>query len=110
MAEITAKKSDSERSVTVQYDFPDTVAGLIEKYGEEAVHGAAVGTFTINLQALLRRHIDKTDEELQELATNWVPGTRGPAVKKTPLEKAKSALGSLTPEQRAELLAALQGG
>lgn len=109
MAAITAKKKDSDTSVTVNYDMPETLAGLVEKFGEDAVVGAAIDSFTISLQALIRRHIDKPQEEVQAIADAWVPGVRGPAVKKTPLEKAKSALSQMSAEERAELLAALAG-
>ena len=110
MTEITAKKKDSEKSVTVNYDLPEDHAGLVAKFGEEAVYGAAVDSFTISIQSLIRRHFDKSQEEIQAAVDGWVPGVRGPAVKKSPLEKAKAALSAMTPEQRAALLAELSAG
>lgn len=105
MTDITAKKKDSEASVTISYDLPESVQAAVERFGEDAVLNAVNDSFTIALQALIRRHIDKDPAEVQALADAWVPGQRGPAVKKTPAEKAAAALKSMTPEQRAELLA-----
>lgn len=107
MTEITAKKKDSEKSVTVNYDLPDTLAGLVEKFGEDAVLGAAQDAFTISIQSVIRRNFDKSQEEIQAAVDGWVPGQRAAAVKKTPAEKAAAALKAMTPEARAELLAQL---
>lgn len=105
---ISATKTGVDRTVTVDYEFPTTLQGLIEKFGEEAVLGAATGQFTINIQALIRRHFDKSQDEIQELVNAWLPGVRGPVSRATPFEKATSQLGKLSPEEKAELLARLQ--
>ncbi len=110
MATINAKKKDSEKVVSVEYDMPESLQGLVEKFGEDAVASAATDSFTINIQALIRRNFEKSQEEIQAAVSSWVPGVRGPAVKKSPLEKAKAALTAMSAEDRAALLAQLQGG
>ena len=108
--DITFKTKDNPEQRKVSFDMPENLQGLIEKFGEETVYSNAVGAFVISLQALARRHIEKSDEEIQELVTNWNPNVRSPAVKQTALEKAKSALKQMSAEDRAALLASLQAG
>ena len=110
MTDITAKKKDSDKAVTVAYDMPDTLAGLLEKFGEDAVASAATDSFVISIQSVIRRNFDKSQEEIEAAVATWQPGVRQAGVKKTPLEKAKSALAGLSAEARAELLAALTSG
>lgn len=106
---IKATKKDSDRVVKVHYPFPESLQGLTEKFGEDAVYGAAVDAFTINVQALIRRNFDKSDEDIQAAVNGWVPGVRQVGVKKSPLERAQAALRSMSAEDRAALLASLQG-
>lgn len=109
MATIKATKRDADKVVEVEYDMPETVEALVEKFGEDAVASAAADSFTISIQALIRRHIDKEQNEIEELVQNWRPGVRQPGVKKSPLEKAKAALSQMSAEDRAALLAQLGG-
>lgn len=109
MATIKATKKDTDKVVEVEYDMPETLEGLIEKFGAEAVASAAVDSFTISLQAVIRRNFDKSQEEIEAAVAQWAPGVRQPGVKKSPLEKAKAALSQMSAEDRAALLASLQG-
>ncbi len=109
MATIKATKKDADKVVEVEYDMPETLAALQEKFGEEAVASAAQDSFTIAIQALIRRHFDKSQEEIEELVNAWQPGVRGPVTKKTPLEKAQAALRQMSAEDRAALLASIGG-
>lgn len=109
MATIKATKRDADKVVEVEYDMPEGVDALVEKFGAEAVASAASDAFTISIQALIRRHFDKTQEEIQELVNAWLPGVRGPVAKKSPLEKAQAALRAMSDEDRAAFLASLGG-
>lgn len=109
MATINAKKKDSEKVVSVEYAMPEDLAGLTEKFGAEVVASAAIDSFTISIQSLIRRHFDKSQEEIQAAVEAWQPGVRTAGVKKTPLEKAQAALKAMSPEDRAKLLASLNG-
>lgn len=104
MAQISFKRKTDTESKSVEHSFPADLAGLTAQFGEESVYAAAKGQYTIGLQAFLRRHYDKDAAELQALATAWNPNERAPAVKQTAMEKASSALGNLTPEERKELI------
>jgi hypothetical protein len=109
MSTISAKKKDSDKVVSLEYDMPETLEALTEKFGAEVVASAAVDSFTISIQSLIRRHFDKSQEEIEAAVAAWQPGVRTAGVKKTPLEKAQAALKAMSPEDRAALLASLNG-
>jgi hypothetical protein len=106
--EISFKTKEQPESRKVNFDMPADLDALRAKFGDDSVYAAATGAYVISLQALARRHIEKSDEEIQELVTNWNPNERAPAVKQTPFERAAGALGKLTPEERQALMAKLQ--
>lgn len=108
--EIKFKTAGAEESKVVNYEFPETLEALTEKFGESAVLEAATANFIISIQALARRHFDKSDAEIQTLVDEWNPNERASAVKQTPFQKAQSQLGKLSDEERAELLRRLQSG
>lgn len=108
--DVSAKTKEHPEVVSVSYDIPDTLADLTAKFGEGVVASNAKGAIIISLQAFIRRHIDKSQEELNKLVAEWKPDTRASGPKKTALEKATEALSSLSAEQRAELLKQLTGG
>lgn len=107
--EISFKTKDHPESKSIQYDLPETLEGLTEKFGAESVLNAARSSYIIGLQAFCRRHIEKDVEEIQRLADDWNPNERAAAVKLSPFERATKALSGLSDEERAELLARLQG-
>ena len=115
MALISAKtkikvegQPDQEKVVTAEYGVPETLDALRAKFGDEVVASNAAGAIVIALQAFMRRHIDKSQEELQSLVSAWKPDIRAAVVRKSAFEKASEAIGGLTPEQRKELIAKLK--
>lgn len=109
MATIKATKKDQDKVVEVEYDMPETLDALSEKFGAAAVASAAVDSFTISIQSVIRRNFDKSQEEIEAAVAQWAPGVRQAGVKKSPLERAKAALSQMSAEERAALLASLQG-
>lgn len=107
--EVSAKTKEHPEAVTVEYNIPDTLAGLVETFGEEVVVGNAIDSIVISLQAFIRRHIEKPQAEVQALVAKWRPGERQAAVKKTPLERATAALAAMSDEDKTALLAKLRG-
>lgn len=109
MSEIKVKtgKDETAKTVTVQYNVPETVQGLVDKFGEEQVASLAGRAVTLAVQALVRQKIaaGTSEDALQGIVDAWVPGVRGPAVKKSPFERAQSALSNLSQEEMAALLA-----
>ena len=102
--EISAKTKEHPELVTVNYDIPESLGDLVAAFGEETVVNSARGALIIGVQAFVRRHIDKSQSEIESLVAAYRPDTRQPAVKKTAAERAQSAIGQMTPEERAELL------
>lgn len=101
--DITFKTKEQPEARKITYDMPEDFTGLVSRFGEDAVYKAAQGAFVISLQALARRHIEKSDEEIQELATSWNPNERSAPTKQSPFERAAGALGKLSAEEKAEL-------
>lgn len=108
--EISFKTKEHPEARKVNFDMPPDLEALRAKFGDESVYNAATGAYVISLQALARRHIEKSDEEIQALVDAWNPNERSPAVKQTAFEKATSALSKLSAEEKAELLAKLRAG
>lgn len=106
--EISFKTKDHPEARVVNYDMPEDLQGLRDKFGDDAVFQNAKAAIVISLQALARRHIEKPLEEVQALVDAFDPNTRAAPTKQSPEERAKSAISKLTPEARAELLAQLQ--
>jgi hypothetical protein len=105
--EISFKTKELPESRKVNFDMPADLDALVAKFGADSVYQAAAGAYVISLQALARRHIEKSDEEIQQLVTDWNPNERSPAVKQSAFERASSALSKLSPEEKAALLAKL---
>ena len=104
--DVSAKTSDSDRVVTVTYDFGKDMATSVEKFGENVVHSKFVQSAIIDLQSLIRRLLKagKTDDEINAEVSGWKPGAKV-TVRKSGKEKALDALGSLSEEDRAAILA-----
>lgn len=109
---ISAKTKDHPEPIEVEFDLPEDAEGLVAKYGLDLVADKARGALVIDIQAIMRRHIDNGADAaaIQDAVSQWVPGVRGPVTKQTPFQRASNALGSLSDEEKAELLRKLQGG
>lgn len=109
MSEVKVKtgSGDAAKTVVVNYDVPDTIAGLVAKYGDEQTAALAGRAITLAVQALVRQKLAAGNDEstLQATVDAWVPGVRGPVTKKSPLERATAALSGMSPEDLAALLA-----
>lgn len=107
--EITAKDTKTEASITVEYEFGETIAELVEKFGEEVVFNQARSSLVVALQGAIRTALKagKTDDEINTLVSEWKPGIRRQA--KSPQDKIKEQLASMDPEIRKALLKELSG-
>lgn len=105
---IEAKLTDSE-PVSVEYDFGDTLAEAVEKFGEEVVFTRYKAAAVIDLQALMRNMIraQKSEDEIREAVSEWKPGVRQ-LKGKSKEERARELLGKLSAEERAAILAEFQ--
>ena len=96
--EIKVKSKDFPDGITVNYDMPDSIEACIKRYGDETTYNLLTRQLTLGAQAIARNHIDN-ETEAQSAIDNWVPGVRQPGAKKSPLERASSLLGKLSPEE-----------
>lgn len=111
---VSAKTKEHPTPIEVEYDFAEGkgLKGLVDKFGEEVVYSRALSSLVIDLQALIRRHREKKDfdpKKLAEAVKAWKP-TTVTTQRKPMVERLKDDVTKLTPEQRAELLKALQAG
>ena len=106
---ITAKlgREEDAASISSEYDFGDTMEDAIELFGDEVVFNRFKAAVTVDIQAMQRRLAggdeSKTESEIQTILDEWKPGVQ--RTRKSPQDKAKSALENLSEEERAQLLA-----
>lgn len=115
---ITAKAGtdDGSPTATVSFDFGDNLAEASDLFGDDVVYGRFVSAATVDVQALIRRHLSstdkdgnstaKTEEEIQKIVAEYKPGT---STRKhlSATEKADRAIAKLTPEEKTALLESL---
>lgn len=109
---VTAKVGTEENapSASVTYDFGDNLDDSKNLFGADVVHARFKAASIVDLQALIRRHLDsdtpKSAAEIQELATAWKPGVQTKK-RKSPGEKIQDLLGDMSEADRATLLETL---
>ena len=104
MADIKVRSRKDSKEVVVQYDIPETIQALTEKYGEENVVELAQSTIILKIQAAVRMRIHEDASVLQGIADAWEPGVRQAGVRKSPLERATASLSAMSAEDLAALL------
>jgi len=117
---ITAKAgtTDEAPSATVEFDFGDNLAEASELFGDDVVFSRFVAAATVDVQALIRRHLSsedkdgnstaKSEEEIQSLVAEYKPGT-STRKRVSASEKAQRAIDNLTEAEKAALLESLMG-
>jgi hypothetical protein len=100
--EIPAERQNGS-SATAKYDMPDTVQGMVEKFGEDVCFSHIKRSLVIAIQAYMRPMIDagKSAEDIQAAVADWKPGVKKAA--KSPLERAREELSKMSPADRAAL-------
>ena len=120
---ISAKAgtTDEAPSASVNYDFGETLAEAEELFGADVVFSRFVAAATVDIQALIRRHLKtpedkdgnitgeaKSEEEIQAIVAEYKPGT-STRTRVSASEKAARAIDKLTEEEKAALLESLMG-
>lgn len=99
----------TDRQVSVNWDCPDTLKGMVEKFGEQICVAHLRSALTINVQAVARKGMadGKSDKEIQDAVNKYKPGlkVRG----KSPQEKLADQFAKMPADQKAALLAQLTG-
>lgn len=106
---ISAKlgTEDNSPSATVNFDFGDNLDEAVTLFGADVVYSRFKAAAVVDLQALIRRHLDgetpKTEAEIQALVTEWRPGVTTRKRKSTK-EKAEELFATLSEADKAALL------
>lgn len=112
MQKINARNGTEEDSPSaeVEYDFGDNLAEAVALFGDDVVYSRFKAAAIVDLQALIRRHLDgekpKTNEEIQALVTEWKPGVTK-RVRKSTKEKAEELFDSMSDDEKKALLESL---
>jgi hypothetical protein len=110
--ETNAPKTD--RSLEVEYDFGDTCAEAIAKFGEEVVFSNFKQSVVISLQGLVRRYLEKkddkhiSDEDIITKVAAWKPGVAAARTGENIQEKALKAFATMSAEDKASFIEKLK--
>jgi len=110
------------RRIETEYDFGDSLADAVEKFGEEVVFSSFVASAKVDAQALIRRHLKSnvpavegisserphTDEEIAAALAKWKPGVKSERSAASATDKMEALLGKMTDAQKLEMIAKLQ--
>lgn len=119
--DITAKLTNGDRKnvvreITVQMDMPETLAALVEKFGESVVLANAIDNLVIGAQAFLRSQLAKdgdkrmTDQQIVKAFAEWKPGVRKSADPAAKMEKIKKLTAGMDRDTLRKLLKELREG
>jgi hypothetical protein len=106
--QVSVKDPQSNREITVEYEFGSNLEDATAKFGEETIFASAIADLKVGLQAFVRTRLRKAEDEYMDDATiiaeaaNWTPGAKRAAA--DPMAKLTALLSKLSPEQRAALL------
>lgn len=111
-----AGTSDDSPSASVEYDFGENLVEASELFGDDVVFSRFVSAATVDLQALIRRHLSsedkdgkstaKSEKEIQKLVAEWKPGV-STRKRVSASEKAQRAVDALSEDEKAALLESL---
>jgi len=101
LVQTSANAEPGARSIEVEYDFGKDLEDAVEKFGDEVVFQTFIAQAKVNLQAMIRRRLNKneTDEEILAAVSEWKPTFRA-VTRKSPLEKMEEILAKMSPEER----------
>jgi hypothetical protein len=107
MAKIVAQTTEPAASVEFDYDVPENLAGMVERFGEEVVYSHVKRSVVIAAQGAARGLMKggKDGAEIQTAMQTWKPGE--PRTVKSAQDKISALIEKLSPEEREALLADL---
>jgi len=104
--EIKVRHPKTSKEITVQWDTPTDLDGLVKKYGPLVVANNCLSTMKVSLQSIIRGALGSdpqpSPKEIQEKVNKWKPGIRVRG--KTPQEKFQETFAKMNPEQKKEML------
>jgi len=113
------------RKMTVEFNFGDSLQEAIDEFGEDVVFAGFVSSATIDLQNFIRTKLEErvkvdgadgkkvetpdaanSDADIATAFADWKPGIKS-RERVSPMDKIKKALGALSEDQKAALIASL---
>ena len=101
MAILPIKATKGDKEATINFEFPENLDEMKEKWGEGATYDLAKRQAVVQIQARMRAAMDANTDP--EVALEWRPGA-AQARLVDPLAAAKAALSSMSPEDRQKWL------
>lgn len=109
--DVKVKHPASKKEMTVTWNCPADLKGLVGAYGDEVVYNQAVAALRVAIQGIVRNAMGgeepKTAKEIQNLVTAYKPGVRVRG--KSPQEKIAESFGKMSAEEKAALIKRLSG-
>lgn len=104
--EKDATKNHPEYNNTTEYDFGESAAAQIERFGDPVVHANAKRQFIVSFRRTVRTLLiaGKTQAEIQTHMNGWVPPLGPARVAKDPVEAALVLTRGMNPEQKKAFL------
>jgi hypothetical protein len=102
--EVSAKKNENE--ATIQYDFGEDLAAMVEKFTEPVVFTQARAQMKIVLQAAMRRRLE-AGQPCDDLAEVWKPGVQMERIV-DPFAAAKALFATKSDDEKRAFLEELQ--
>lgn len=111
LEKIVARTKEKPNPVEAEYDFGDgTLKGLASKFGEDVIASRAKAALVIDIQALMRRHIESKDfdpAKMRKAVAEFKP-TVSNGVRRSASERIEDSLSKMSPDEQKALLARLQ--
>ena len=110
---VKVKHQETKEEIVKSYDFPDTVEELKERFDDDVI----ISNFTVGAKKQMRDKLyslthgenpKSVEESLAEME-NWQPSVQGSRTAKDPKASLIAAFAKMTDEERAALIAQLQG-
>lgn len=97
-------------SLSVNYDFGDSLDDAIEKFGKQVVFELYKAAASLRVQNVARNALvdKKTPEEATKLAEEYVLGTTLPRGSRDPVRTAETAVSKMSPEEEKEFILKLR--
>lgn len=123
--EVSARITGQKEPTKVQYNFGNNLDEMVKLFGGDLVFNKALDALVIDAQSNVRRIIkkglehkvdgkpapktaDAIQKEASAWAANWKPSA-ATGVRRSAAEKVGDLISSMSPEEKAKLLATLTG-
>lgn len=105
--QVTAKANKVSKEATIDYNFGENLDEAVGMFGADVVYNGFKADAVVTLQSAIRRYLEK-GQDPSVLSNTWKPGVKAPSVAADPKMAAIAAFKSMSPEERAELIAQIQ--